>query len=111
MSDPSTRHHLFETARGRADLTVRQLWLDYVALGGLDDFFDVDAYLQGLGHLAAAQQDVLACALNERLEDFYWSSRVPYVTLGDAMTSGGLPLAVLEQLLSPSRRPPPPQEW
>ena len=64
-------------ARVQAGLTVQSLWLRYVALGGNGDAFDVDGYLQGLAPLDALQQDVLAQALNEALEDSYQTYRVP----------------------------------
>jgi len=105
LNEPSPRHRLFEAARRRAELTVQELWLDYLSLGGTGDVFDVDAYLQGMGPLAPDQQDVLACALNECLEGLYRSVRVPYVTLGHATANEELPSAVLEQLLGDRRRP------
>jgi hypothetical protein len=71
------RHQRMDTARIRADLTVQNLWLRYVALGGTGDAFDLDGYLQGLVPLATFQQDVLAQALNEALYDSYRAHRVP----------------------------------
>ena len=66
-----------DAARVHAELTVQGLWLRYVALGGTGDAFDLDGYLQGLVPLEAFQQDVLAQALNEALEDGYRSRRIP----------------------------------
>ena len=66
-----------DAARAHAELTVQGLWLRYVALGGTGDAFDLDGYLQGLVPLATFQQDVLAQALNEALEDGYRSRRIP----------------------------------
>jgi hypothetical protein len=71
------RHELVEAARVRAGLTVSELWLRYVALGGNGDLFDVDGYLSGLLPLGAFDQDVLAVAVNERLEELYRGARVP----------------------------------
>ena len=70
-------HRRMDAARVRAELTVQDLWLRYLALGGTGDAFDLDGYLQGLVPLAAFQQDVLAQALNEALEDRYRTYRVP----------------------------------
>ena len=71
------RHRRMDAARVRAELTVQDLWLRYLALGGTGDAFDLDGYLQGLVPLDTFQQDVLAQALNEALEDGYRSYRVP----------------------------------
>jgi len=74
------RHRRMDAARVRAELTVQDLWLRYVALGGTGDAFDLDGYLQGLVPLEAFQQDVLAQALNEALEDSYRSYRITLST-------------------------------
>jgi hypothetical protein len=71
------RHQSMDAARVRAELSVRDLWLSYVAIGGSGDVFDLDGYLQGLVPLEAFQQDVLAQCLNESLEDSYRSYRIP----------------------------------
>ena len=80
------RHQRMDAARVHAELTVQNLWLRYLALGGTGDAFDLDGYLQGLVPLEAFQQDVLAQALNEALEDGYRSYRIPLSTppLADA---------------------------
>jgi hypothetical protein len=77
----ASRHELFEAARRSAHWTLQQLWIDYVALGGTVVIFDLDAYLCGLMPMPPEQQDVLACALNERLQDLYEGARVPYLTV------------------------------
>src|SRR5688572_30590770 len=74
------RYGHMDAARVRAELTVQETWLRYVALGGTGDAFDVDGYLQGLVALSSFQQDVLAQALNEALEDGYRAYRVPLST-------------------------------
>lgn len=71
------RHTRMDAARVRAELSVQDLWLRYLALGGTGDAFDLDGYLQGLVPLETFQQDVLAQALNEALEDGYRSRRIP----------------------------------
>jgi hypothetical protein len=67
-------------ARTHAGLTVQDLWLRYVALGGTGDAFDLDGYLQGLIPLETFQQAVLAQAVNEALEDQYRAVRVEVTT-------------------------------
>jgi hypothetical protein len=74
------RHRRMDAARVRAELTVQDLWLRYLALGGTGDAFDLDGYLQGLVPLDTFQQDVLAQALNEALEDSYRAHRIPLST-------------------------------
>ena len=45
------------------------LWLRYVALGGNADQMEVDGYLQGLLLVTPGEHNVLACAVNERLDE------------------------------------------
>jgi hypothetical protein len=71
------RHQRMDAARVRARLTVQELWLRYLALGGTGDAFDLDGYLQGLVTLDTFQQDVLAQALNEVLTEQYRSQLIP----------------------------------
>ena len=80
MASTASRHLLFETARARAGWTIQQLWVNYLALGGTSDAFDIEAYLHGLGPLSNDQQDALANAVNERLDDLYRTGHVPYLT-------------------------------
>jgi hypothetical protein len=101
------RHRRMDAARVRAELTVQDLWLGYVALGGTGDAFDLDGYLQGLVPLETFQQDVLAQALNEALEDGYRAYRVPLSTpapdnVGDERLS-----RLIDELLG-DRPPAPP---
>ena len=100
------RHRDMEAARVRAELTVQELWLRYIALGGSSDAFDVDGYLQGMVSLDTLQQDVLAEAVNEALEERYRAARVPLSVPPDAEVSEDLLVEVVEQLLA--RRPPEP---
>jgi hypothetical protein len=74
------RYRQMDAARARAQLSLQDLWLRYLALGGTGDTFDVDGYLQGLVPLEAFQQDVLAQALNEALRDHYQAHRIPLST-------------------------------
>jgi hypothetical protein len=72
-----SRHQRMDDARARAELTVPDLWLRYLALGGTGDEFDLDGYLNGVTPLDFLQQDVLAHALNEALGDCYRAHLVP----------------------------------
>jgi hypothetical protein len=71
------RYRGMDAARVHAQLTVPDLWLHYLALGGTGDAFDLDGYLQGLVPLDTFQQDVLAQAVNEALDDRYRAYSVP----------------------------------
>jgi hypothetical protein len=105
VDDLNSRHQLFLAAQRRGELTLQQLWLRYIALTGTCAIIDIDAFLHGLGSLPAAQQDILAHTLNERLQELYQTNRVPYLA-ADTATSED-PLAVLHQLL---HQPPTPRE-
>jgi hypothetical protein len=80
--DIDDRHRLFEAARVRGELTARELWLRYLALGGNRDAFDIDGYLHGLLAMEPIEQDILAVALNERLDEVYRAARIPIATTG-----------------------------
>jgi hypothetical protein len=75
MTDPlSLRFHdAFEASK----LDVTELWLRYFALGGEASEMEVDAYLNGAMALPAFQHDMLAHAINERLDEIA-PPRAPY---------------------------------
>jgi hypothetical protein len=58
-------------------LTVAELWLRYFALGGDAGELEVDAYLNGAIALSSFQHDMLAHAINERLNEIA-APRAPY---------------------------------
>ncbi len=102
------RYRRMDAARVRAELSVQDLWLRYLALGGTDDAFDLDGYLQGLVPLDAFEQDVLAQALNEALEDLYQTYRIPLSTPAVDGCDDDRLRELVEQLLdrqSQTRRP------
>lgn len=96
-------------ARTHAGLTVQDLWLRYVALGGTGDAFDLDGYLQGLIPLETFQQAVLAQALNEALEDQYRAVRVEVTTSALGELADERLRHLVEELLGnpPAPRPDP----
>lgn len=78
MKDHTSRHQReLRSAYGHAELTVQELWLRYFALGGDAGPTEVDAYLNGLMPLSQAQHNILALAVNERLEELP-PPRAPY---------------------------------
>lgn len=97
--DTDERYRLFEAARRRGELTVQELWIRYLALGGNRDEFDIDAYLQGLVTLDTFEQLVLAVAVNERLDEVHRAARIPLPSPAtDEPDSDPLP-GLLEELL------------
>ncbi|GLY50376.1 PP2C family protein-serine/threonine phosphatase [Lentzea sp. NBRC 102530] len=97
----------FSLAFARAELTVQELWARYFALGGDHDQLDVEAYLQGLMPLPPAQRDVLAHAVNERLDELTWPHRVPYTARPSTSTPRSGTLAALVKLLDGMHQAPP----
>jgi hypothetical protein len=92
-----------DDARSRAELTVPDLWLRYVALGGTGDAFDLDGYLHGVTSLTVTEQDVLAQALNEALGDAYRAHLVPLSAPGPVAGDDDGVDRLVERLLG---RPP-----
>ena len=60
-----------------ADFTVHELWLAYFALGGDAGPFEVEAFVNGLMPLSEFQHNILALAVNERLNELP-PARAPY---------------------------------
>jgi hypothetical protein len=90
-----------------ADLTLEQLWMRYFELGGNADLFDVEAHLDGLVCLPPTDGDLLAVAVNERLDELTAARRVPYSRpLRSPRPTTG-PLAALLELLEAARAAPP----
>ncbi|MCW2634462.1 MAG: protein serine/threonine phosphatase [Blastococcus sp.] len=88
-------------------LTLEQLWMRYFALGGEADLVDVDAHLAGLLTLPNHQHDMLAHAINERLDEVVSEHRVPYSRpLRQELPPSG-PLAALVSLLVGAGPAPP----
>jgi len=59
----------FRHAFQSADVTMDEMWLRYFGLGGEADHFELDAYLNGAITLSPLQHDILAHAINERLDE------------------------------------------
>ncbi|SDD05445.1 Stage II sporulation protein E (SpoIIE) [Geodermatophilus telluris] len=101
------RRALLRAAFGYADLTLEQLWLRYFELGGDADLFDLETHLDGLACLPDVDGDLLAVAVNERLDELSAARRVPFSRpLRPPRPTAG-PLAALVQLLEAARTAPP----
>ena len=105
------RHRRMDAARVRAELTVHDLWLRYVALGGTGDAFDLDGYLQGLLPLEKFEERVLAVALNERLEEVHRAALIPLPTATPHEADGDARRVVIEELLGRDPSRPRPSDW
>ncbi|WP_370964374.1 SpoIIE family protein phosphatase [Amycolatopsis sp. cg9] len=91
----------------RSGLTLEQLWLRYFALGGLASALDLDAYLHELLQLAPTQRDMVAHAVNERLDELTDPPRAPYSRIERRATPRHGPLSALVRLLDGAHRAPP----
>lgn len=74
--DPHRRE--LADAFAASQLTIEELWLRYFAIGGDSGKVEVEAYLAGLTALTTLQHNVLAHAINERLDELGPSPRAPY---------------------------------
>ncbi|MGW3961376.1 PP2C family protein-serine/threonine phosphatase [Amycolatopsis sp. NPDC005003] len=91
----------------RSDLTLEQLWMRYFALGGSLPLLELDAYLNGLVTLPRVDRDMIAHAVNERLDEVTGPARAPYShSVRDAKPLHG-PLKALVDLLEGAHRAPP----
>ena len=88
--EESAQRQGFEKSLPDADVTVEELWLRYFAMGGQAGQFEVEAYIHGAMALPALQRDVLAHALNERLDEISSTGpRAPYSHSDDGDNSDG----------------------
>jgi hypothetical protein len=69
-------HQVLEAARRQAGMSLEELWLAYLALGGVARLATVRSYLRG--ETTDIEYDVLAQALNERFLDQGDDHPVPY---------------------------------
>lgn len=101
------QRHALEIACRRANLSVDALWMAYFTLGGDAGAVEVEAYLHGLMPLPAGQRDILAHAVNERLDDVTTRLRVPYARVVRPATPPTGALAALVSLLEGWEQEPP----
>lgn len=77
--EESEQRRRFADALRYADVSIEELWLRYFTLGGQAGQFEVEAYIHGAMALPALQRDILAHALNERLDELHSDApRAPY---------------------------------
>ena len=78
----------------------------YLGLGGHCDIFDIDAHLQGVLALDPNEQDDLAWALNERMDELAAAAQLPYLDV--SQPSPESLIEAISDLLGSSRDGPPP---
>lgn len=93
-------------AYSRAELTLEELWTRYFALGGDAGVLELEAYLEGLLALPATQRDIVAVAVNERLDELI-GQRVPYSRKVSETKPDEGPLAALVEILEGFHLVPP----
>ena len=64
-------------------LTIDELWLRQISIGGDADALEVEAYVLGLLRLDPYQHDIIAQALNEHFLDQGQDHPVPYSHVWD----------------------------
>ncbi|RBY85766.1 PP2C family protein-serine/threonine phosphatase [Blastococcus sp. TF02A-30] len=104
---PDDQRVRLRAAFRHSDLSAEQLWTRYFGLGGDADLLDVEAHLEGLQELPTLQADLLALAVNERLDELTAERRVPFVQLLQDARPPGSPLRSLAELLEAAHRSPP----
>jgi hypothetical protein len=95
------------SAYERAQLTLEQLWMRYFSLGGSADLMELDAHLAGLLALPVLEQDMVAHAVNERLDELTIRHRAPYSRLIRQERPSVGPLAALLEVLGAAGSAPP----
>jgi hypothetical protein len=63
---------------GRVGLSVGEVWLHYLGMGGDVDEYEVDAYLHGLIQLPELDRNLIALAVNELYDDVCREPRAPF---------------------------------
>ncbi len=104
---PQRQRTLIRVALERTGMTSDQLWLRYFALGGVAGPEEVNAFLEGRADLPGQQQDCLAVAINERLDELTWRHRVPYADKERDRRDDAGPLGALTDLLRGTHMAPP----
>jgi hypothetical protein len=87
--EESEQRRRFEESLRQAGVSLEELWLRYFSLGGQAGQFEVEAYIHGAMALPALQRDILAHALNERLDEAY--SQAPRAPYSQVMADPGQP--------------------
>ncbi|MBB5957978.1 hypothetical protein FHS29_004586 [Saccharothrix tamanrassetensis] len=101
------QQHSITTALRHAQLTIDELWIRYFALGGEVGLIDIDAYVHGISGLPPLQRDILAHAVNERLDELTPPHRADYSRPARTTKPRSRPLSALVALLEGAELAPP----
>jgi hypothetical protein len=78
-----------DTVRGECGLSVEQLWVRYVEIGGTNGCAMLEAYLEGFLEPSPSEHDLIAHALNERMWELGQNPVVRYVCESGIASSSG----------------------
>lgn len=78
--DDQIQHALTLDVIRRIGVTVEDVWVHYLSMGGDVDEYEVGAYLHGLMRLPALDRDMLSQSVNEMLDDICRGPRAPFST-------------------------------
>ena len=67
-----------EAARRQTGLTLQDLWLRYITVGGRENLIGLQALLRGAAEPTPADHDAVVQALNERFMEMELAQRVAY---------------------------------
>ena len=85
MTESAPDEPALPSAFRRTGLAVREVWIEYLSLGGNADEVSVAAQLHGVMDLPDGEYNVLAHTLNEALDELPGRGpRVPYLPVGSA---------------------------
>jgi Stage II sporulation protein E (SpoIIE) len=98
---------LLRLAFRQSGLTLDELWMRYFGLGGDAGRVEMEAHLEGLMPLPPLQSDILAHAVNERLDELAPPRRAPYSRRLPEQAKASGPLAALTSLLVGTHLAPP----
>lgn len=90
-----------------AQLSVEELWMRYFGMGGEAGYLEVDAYVHGKGETPALERDILAHAVNERIDELTWAKRAVYSRPLRSREPRDAPLSALVRLLEGAELAPP----
>ncbi len=82
-----------------AELSLEELWMSYFTSGGDAGCLEIDAYVHGGRGLPTLDRDILAHAVNERLDQLAWAKRAAYSRIIRDTEPESAPLAALVALL------------
>jgi hypothetical protein len=78
MSVEDRQRRQIGRAMSGAGLSLPEVWLHYFSITGVIGEYEIDAYLNQMIDLPAAECDTLAHAINELIDDLPSLGRAPY---------------------------------